>query len=152
MKAPAFDYERPDSVQHAASLLERANGEGRLLAGGQTLGPMLNLRLATPRVIIDIGHIATLKRIEERGDRLVIGAGVTHAMLEDRSDRTPLGQLLAHAAGSIAYRAIRNRGTVGGSLCHADPAADWVTTMTLLDAEIVIADSTRKRRVPMSEF
>jgi len=152
MKAPAFEYERPDSVKQAASMLARANGEGRLLAGGQTLGPMLNLRLVMPRIVIDIGHIAALKRIDERGERLVIGGGVTHATLEDRNDQSPLGQLLAHAAGSIAYRAIRNRGTVGGSLCHADPAADWVTIMTLLDAEIIIADSSRQRRVPMSEF
>jgi len=152
VKAPAFDYERPDSVKHAASLLARANGEGRLLAGGQTLGPMLNLRLVAPRVIIDIGHIAALKQIEDRRDGLVIGAGVTHAMLEDRNDQSPLGRLLAHAAGSIAYRAIRNRGTVGGSLSHADPAADWVTTMTLLEADIVVADSAGRRRVPMSEF
>jgi carbon-monoxide dehydrogenase medium subunit len=152
MKAPAFDYERPDSVQHAATLLARASGEGRLLAGGQTLGPMLNLRLVAPRLIIDIGHIAALKQIEERSGRLVIGAGATHAMLEDRSDRSPLGRLLAHAAGSIAYRAIRNRGTVGGSLSHADPAADWITTMILLDADIVVADSAGRRRVPMREF
>jgi carbon-monoxide dehydrogenase medium subunit len=152
MKAPAFDYERPDSIQRAARLLADANGEGRLLAGGQTLGPMLNLRLVAPRTIIDIGHIAALKHIEDRKDRLLIGAGITHAMLEDRDDKSPLDRLLAHVAGSIAYRAIRNRGTVGGSLSHADPTADWVTTMTLLDANIVIADSAGQRNVSMSEF
>jgi carbon-monoxide dehydrogenase medium subunit len=152
MKAPAFDYERASTVPHAATLLARADGDARLLAGGQTLGPMLNLRLVMPRLIIDIGHIAALKHIRDQGHNLVIGAGVTHAMLEDRNDRSPLGQLLSYAAGSIAYRAIRNRGTVGGSLSHADPAADWVTIMMLLDAEIVIADSATRRRVPLGEF
>jgi carbon-monoxide dehydrogenase medium subunit len=152
MKAPAFDYERPDSVAHAAALLAQADGEARLLAGGQTLGPMLNLRLAMPRLLVDIGHIPALKRIEERDGSLVLGAGVTHAMLEDRIDPSPLGRLLSHVAAGIAYRAIRNRGTVGGSLAHADPAADWVTTMTLLDAALVVADGAGRRRVAMGAF
>lgn len=152
MKAPAFEYERADSVTHAAGLLAQSNGDGRILAGGQTLGPMLNLRLAMPRVIVDIGHIRALKTIEDRADTLVIGAGVTHAALEDREDPTSLGRLLAYAGGSIAYRAIRNRGTIGGSLCHADPAADWITIMTLLDAELVIANPSGRRRVKMTQF
>lgn len=152
MKAPPFEYEKANSSSHAASLLAAANGEGRVIAGGQTLGPMLNLRLAAPKVIIDIGHLEELKRIEDRTDRLILGATVTHSTLEDRNDPTPLGRLISYAGGSIAHRAIRNRGTIGGSLCHADPAADWVTTMSLLGAEAIVTNETKKRRIPIREF
>lgn len=152
MKSHAFEYERPKSVKDAAKVLAEAAGEGRVLAGGQTLGPMLNMRLAMPRLIVDIGSIPDLKRIERNEANLVVGATVTHSTFEDWDDTSTLGRLLANAGGSIAYRAVRNRGTIGGSLCHADPAADWVTTMTLVGARIVIAGSSGSRRVPMRDF
>lgn len=123
-----------------------------MLAGGQTLGPMLNLRLARPSVLVDIGGISALKRIEKRGNVLVIGAGVTHVALEDSADPSPTGRLLSHVASNIAYRAIRNCGTVGGSLAHADPAADWITAMMLLDARMIIAGASGRRSMPMREF
>jgi carbon-monoxide dehydrogenase medium subunit len=152
MKPAAFDYVRARSLEEALAALAQRQGEARALAGGQTLGPMLNLRLATPSCLIDIGQIAALKTVEKRGASRVIGACVTHAAIEDRSDASPTGTLLSHVASNVAYRAIRNRGTIGGSLAHADPAADWVTTMTLLDAQVTIAGRSGARSVPMREF
>ncbi|HLI14148.1 MAG TPA: FAD binding domain-containing protein [Alphaproteobacteria bacterium] len=152
MKPVSFDYQRPETLERAVSLLADANGEARPLAGGQTLGPMLNLRLVMPVLLVDIGRLPALRRIEDRGDRLILGAGVTHATIEDRADSSPLGKLLSHVAGTIAYRAIRNRGTIGGSLSHADPAADWITAMTLLGADVIIASAKGKQRIAMASF
>jgi carbon-monoxide dehydrogenase medium subunit len=152
VKAHSFTYERPSNVLEASRLLAEASGEGRVLAGGQTLGPMLNMRLAMPKLIVDIGGIHELKTVEHFVDRIVVGACVNHAVFEDWIDPTPLGQLLSRAGGSIAYRAIRNRGTIGGSLCHADPNADWVTTMSLLEATLLTASTKARRQLPMSEF
>jgi carbon-monoxide dehydrogenase medium subunit len=152
MKPARFDYQRAGTPEAAAAMLLAHGSEARVLAGGQTLGPMLNMRLAMPGTLIDIGGIASLKRIEQRSDWLSIGACVTHAMLEDRIDRSPLGGLLSHVASTIAFRAIRNRGTVGGSLAHADPAADWPSVMTLLDARLVIVGTSDTHRIRMTEF
>jgi len=152
MKPAPFEYVAPTTLDQAVAALGAAGAEARVLAGGQTLGPMLNMRLATPRRLVDIGRIAHLKTIEERDDVLVIGAGVTHAMLEDRSDPSPTGRLLANIASTIAYRAIRNRGTIGGSLAHADPAADWIAAMLLLDATLLISGPSATRPVQMRDF
>jgi carbon-monoxide dehydrogenase medium subunit len=152
MKPAPFDYFRAPDIAQAVAALAAAEGEARLLAGGQTLGPMLNLRVATPPRLVDIGRIGALKTIERRGDVLVIGAGVTHARLEDHDDPSPLGRFLAVVAGGIAFRAIRNRGTIGGSLAHSDPAADWVTAMTVLDARLVVAGPQGQRSVKMRSF
>jgi carbon-monoxide dehydrogenase medium subunit len=152
MKPAAFTYSRPASVEEAAAVLAAEAGSARALGGGQTLGPMLNLRVASPSRLVDVGRLAALKRIERRGNTLVIGAGVTHATLEDRDDSSPTGRLLAHVASTIAYRAVRNRGTVGGSLAHADPAADWITTMTLLEARLIIVGADGRRTVAMRDY
>lgn len=152
MKPAPFEYARAADIDAAVAALSAAAGEARVLAGGQTLGPMLNLRLARPSILVDIGKIVPLQRIEKRGGVLAIGACVTHAALEDRADPSPTGQLLSQVASSIAYRAIRNCGTIGGSLAHADPAADWITTMTLLEARLVIAGASGRRSIPMREF
>lgn len=152
MKPASFAYARPADVRAAIAALAAAGGEGRLLAGGQTLGPMLNLRLARPSVLVDIRRIDALRRIERHGSVLAIGAAVTHAMLEDRADPSPTGRLLSHVASTIAYRAIRNFGTVGGSLAHADPAADWISVMTLLDARLSIVGASGTRHVRMPHF
>lgn len=152
MKPAAFDYVRPADVDAAIAALAAASGEARVLAGGQTLGPMLNLRLARPSVLVDIGRIGALKQIEKRGNVLAIGAGVTHAALEDLAEPSPTGKLLSHVASTIAFRAVRNCGTVGGSLAHADPAADWITVMMLLDARLFIAGASGRRSVTMRDF
>jgi len=152
MKPATFAYQAPQDIAQALTALAAAGAGGRLLAGGQTLGPMLNLRLARPSTLIDLGRIDELKRIARNGNRIAIGAGVTHARLEDQDDPSPTGRFLAHVAGGIAYRAIRNCGTIGGSLAHADPAADWVTAMSLLEATLSIAGPAGRRALPMSGF
>lgn len=152
MKPRAFDYARPGTVREAATILAQAEGDGRVISGGQTLGPMLNMRLATPGILVDVSGIPEMKRVERTADGVRLGAAVTHATFEDWDDPSPLGRLMATAGGSIAYRAVRNRGTIGGSLCHADPAADWVSTMTLLDARMTISGARGSRQVPMADF
>lgn len=151
MKAARFDYLRPRNVDEAVDALAASEG-AKLFAGGQSLGPMLNLRLARPDVLVDISRLPELKRIEETPTLWRIGAGVTHADLEDIG---PLGgaELIGEVAAGIAYRSVRNRGTVGGSLAHADPAGDWPLALAALDATINVRGTKgRTRRVPASEF
>jgi len=150
MKAAAFEYQKPTELSAVVSALRASNGEAKLFGGGQSLGPMLNLRLARPKKILDVSTLPALKVIEDLGAAWRIGGGVTHAMLEDR---VLVGcEPLAQVARGIAYRAIRNRGTVGGSLAHADPAADWPLTMPALGATIVIAGVSGERRVAAESF
>jgi carbon-monoxide dehydrogenase medium subunit len=152
MKPARFEYDRAPRLEDAVALLAAADSDARVLAGGQTLGPMLNMRLAMPSRLIDLGAIAMLKQIHHGADTLKIGACVTHAMLEDSTEPSPLARLLSHVASTIAFRAIRNRGTVGGSLAHADPAADWPTVMTLLDARLAIIGPDGRRSIAMVDF
>ncbi len=152
MKAPSFDYVAPATVTAALDALRAGAGDARILAGGQSLTPLLNLRLAAPGCLIDIGRIDALRRIEDRGDHTAIGAMVTHAMIEDA--RTPLGDggMLAHVAPSIAYRAVRNRGTVGGSLAHADPSADWPSVLLALGARAEATSDSGRREIALDAF
>jgi carbon-monoxide dehydrogenase medium subunit len=136
MKAAAFDYISPRDVAGVVSALAAAKGEAKIMAGGQSLGPMLNLRLARPKLLVDLAGVAGLARIEDRGDRVRIGAGVTHAAIEDGEGPLAADGMLRAVAANIAYRAVRNRGTIGGSLAHADPAADWPLALATLDAVI----------------
>ena len=138
MKPVAFDYERPTTLADAGKLLGQANGFSKVLAGGQSLGPMLNLRLAQPDLLVDITSIAELTAVTDAGDSLEIGACVTHADIEDGRIPDHFTGLLRHVAGRIAYRAVRNRGTIGGSIAHADPAADWLSALALIDAKAVV--------------
>jgi aerobic carbon-monoxide dehydrogenase medium subunit len=150
VKAASFDYLRPRDLSEALHALKGANGEAKPIAGGQSLGPMLNLRLARPRLLVDISKISSLREIRDEGDAWRIGAAVTHAELEDR----PLAgcEALAKVARVIAYRAVRNRGTVGGSLAHADPAADWPLVLAALDALVRLAGPSGKREVKAETF
>jgi aerobic carbon-monoxide dehydrogenase medium subunit len=152
MKPGVFDFVRASSLSEASRLLAEGNGTARVIAGAQSLGPMLNLRLAQPQLLIDITSIPALTRIEDGGDAVTIGACVTTANIED--GRLPGRGLdvLRNVAAQIAYRAVRNRGTIGGSLCHADPAADWVPTLCALGAECVIAGANGKRRLRADQF
>ncbi|HYB09492.1 MAG TPA: FAD binding domain-containing protein [Alphaproteobacteria bacterium] len=152
MKPASFEYVAPPSIEAALGALAAGGGEARVLAGGQTLGPLLNMRLAAPRCLVDIGRIAALKRLETNADTLFIGAGNTHAAIEDGVDPSTTGRLLSYVASKIAYRAIRTRGTIGGSLAHADPAADWIATILLLDAVLTIAGPSGSRRVTAPDF
>jgi aerobic carbon-monoxide dehydrogenase medium subunit len=145
MKPAPFAYTRATSVAHAIDLLS-ASADSRLLAGGQSLGPMLNLRLARPAHLIDIKRVPEFRAIEADSNRIRIGACWTHAEIEDGVLEDPTQGLLPYVARGIAYRAVRNRGTIGGSLAHADPAADWVSVMGLLNAGIIIQSMTGTRR------
>jgi carbon-monoxide dehydrogenase medium subunit len=152
MKPAAFDYVRAGSLADAAKVLADAGGAAKAIAGGQSLGPMLNLRLAQPRLLVDLTAIAELTASAEAPDALTLGACVTTADIEDR--RIPLGGLpmLAEVAGGIAYRAVRNRGTIGGSVCHADPAADWPAALAALGAECIVFDGRGTRRIAVDQF
>ncbi len=151
MKPAAFAYVRAGSVAEAAALL--AEGETRLLAGGQSLGPMLNLRLARPARLVDVKRAEGLRTLAAGDAVFSLGAGWTHAEIEDGAMEDPTRGLLRHVAHGIAYRAVRNRGTIGGSLCHADPAADWVSTIVALGA-VLIAEASQgvRRRIPADRF
>ena len=152
MKPASFGYERPRDLQEALSLLVEARGSAKIIAGGQSLGPMLNLRLVQPDMIVDITALAELKQAERRDDELVLGACVTHADIEDgRTPDVTHGAMRAVAA-NIAYRAIRNRGTIGGSLSHADPAADWVSALSALSARLTLRSSAGARNIAIEKF
>jgi carbon-monoxide dehydrogenase medium subunit len=149
MKAAAFAWAPPGSLPDAIRLLQADNA--RALAGGQSLGPMLNLRAARPSAVVPLAALPELHGAEDAADALTLGAATTHAAIAD--GRTPdiqiCGQpVLARIAGGIAYRAVRTRGTIGGSLCHADPAADWLVTLTALRAVVL----TTERAVPLDRF
>lgn len=152
MKPAAFEFVRARNIAEASRLLAETNGSARVVAGAQSLGPMLNLRLVQPRLLIDLTGIPELTRVEDAVDTLTIGACITTANIEDQC--LPLRGLeaLPPIAMHIAYRAVRNRGTVGGSVCHADPAADWVSALCALGAECLIAGPTRGRRMSVEQF
>jgi carbon-monoxide dehydrogenase medium subunit len=152
MKAARITYHRAASVAQAVELAGRFDGMAKLMAGGQSLLPMMNLRMLFADQVIDISSIAALREARAEGGRQVIGAGVTHAMLEDGKVEDPARGYLRHVAGGIAYRSVRNRGTVGGSLAHADPAADWPTALRALDAVALIEGPQGSREVPLAEF
>jgi carbon-monoxide dehydrogenase medium subunit len=151
VKAAAFEYVRPRDLAEAVSALAGSPG-AKLLAGGQSLGPMLNLRLARPRLLVDIARLEALRRIDDAGDVWRIGGAVTHAALEDARGRLSGGEMLVEVATGIAYRAVRNRGTIGGSLAHADPAADWPLALAALDATVLVRGRSGARRVPADGF
>ncbi|MBM3952284.1 MAG: carbon monoxide dehydrogenase [Rhodospirillales bacterium] len=152
MKPVAFDYERPATLDAALKLLAREDIVVKAVAGSQSLGPMLNLRLVQPDLLVDITAISELTAIREEKGALVVGAGVTHGQLEDGGYPDPTRGVLAKVAAGIAYRAVRNRGTIGGSLAHADPAADWVSALVALGAEIVVAGPGGRRAVAAEKF
>jgi aerobic carbon-monoxide dehydrogenase medium subunit len=152
MKPAQFDYTRPKSTQEAIALLSDPDANAKVIAGGQSLGPMLNLRLARPGKLVDIRHLPDLRTVRADSKFFAIGATLTHAEIEDVAFEDFSRGLLPFVAHGIAYRAVRNRGTVGGSLAHADPAADWVSTMAAIGATIVISGPGGERRVPAHQF
>jgi aerobic carbon-monoxide dehydrogenase medium subunit len=151
MKPAKFDYVRPATLPEALQLLTEAPA-AKVLAGGQTLGPMLNLRLAQPELLIDISRIAELAEVAEDAESLRLGAIVTHAAIEDGRVNDPTSGYLRSIAAGIGYRAIRTRGTIGGSLAHADPAADWLAALTALAADLILATPRGARRLPLVGF
>jgi carbon-monoxide dehydrogenase medium subunit len=153
MKPARFVIERPRDLDAALAMIAGAEGTTKIIAGGQSLGPILNLRLVEPDRVIDISGVPELRRIDRANGALVIGACVTHADIEDGRVPDVANGMMARVAAGIAYRAVRNRGTVGGSLAHADPAADWISVFSALGAEVEIASRGRNsRRVAIGEF
>ncbi|MFB6451344.1 FAD binding domain-containing protein [Bradyrhizobium tunisiense] len=152
MKPAQFDYMRPEGLPEAIALLSEADANAKIVAGCQSLGPMLNLRLARPGTLVDIRHVPELRTVRADSGFFSIGATLTHAEIEDGATKDFSRGLLPFVAQGIAYRAVRNRGTVGGSLAHADPAADWVSAMAAIGATIVIQGPTGERRVPAEQF
>ena len=146
-----FEYHRPDSLEEALQLLAEHGDEAKVLAGGQSLIPVMKLRLAAPAHLIDIGRLG-MDSIAEADGRLAIGALARHRDLE-RSDllkaRYPV---MAAAAPLISDPIVRNLGTIGGSLCHADPAGDWGSVMLALQASVVLRSGRGERELPITEF
>ena len=152
MKAAAFDYVKPKALSDALSLLEQGGDDARLIAGGQTLLATLNMRLSEPSLLIDITDIAELKGISVVGDKLRIGALVTHTEIEDSDLVAKHAPLLKAAAPHIAHRAIRNLGTWGGSLAYGDPAAEWPACSLTLQATMVIHGPAGERKISAKDF
>jgi aerobic carbon-monoxide dehydrogenase medium subunit len=152
MKPVAFDYERPTTLADAVKLLRQAGGFSKVLAGGQSLGPMLNLRLAQPDLLVDITSIPELTTVNDARDQMEIGACVTHADIEDGRIPDYFTGLFRHVAGRIAYRAVRNRGTIGGSIAHADPAADWLSALSLASANAIVWAPGGSRQVAVADL
>ncbi len=152
MKAAAFVYERPADLNAALALMANADGMTKIIAGGQSLGPMLNLRLVEPDLIVDISGLSELKQAERSGDELVVGACITHGDIEDGRIPDVTRGAMQRVAGAIAYRAVRNRGTIGGSLSHADPAADWISALAALGAKVTLRSLAGTRNLAIEDF
>lgn len=150
MKAASFDLASASSLTEAVGALARDGA--KVVAGGCSLGPMLNLRLARPSALVDLRRLAELRALERSDTHLLLGSGWTHAEIEDGVVPDVTAGLMPRVAHTIAYRAVRNRGTVGGSLAHADPAADWLSTLTALDARLIIQGPARLREEALPGF
>lgn len=152
MKPAAFDYVVADSLDMAVAALANAGDDAKIIAGGQSLVPMLNFRLLRPSVLVDINRIAGLAFIEDAGNHIRVGALTRHYQLETSPLISRHLPVLACAMTHVAHLAIRNRGTIGGSLSHADPAAELPMMALLLDAELQTASASGKRKIAARDF
>ena len=152
MKAPAFAYARPKRIAEVLNLLEKHGDEARLLAGGQTLLATLNMRLSEPALLIDMQSVHELKGLSVSGNRLRIGAMVTHSQVESSPLVARHAPLLTRAAPHIAHRAIRNLGTFGGSIAYGDPAAEWPACLLALEGTVVARSIQGERRIAANDF
>jgi aerobic carbon-monoxide dehydrogenase medium subunit len=152
MKAAAFDYVKPTSLDAVLALLQDHGDDARLLAGGQTLLATLNMRLSEPQVVIDISGIDALRGISVTGQVLRIGALTTHTQIEQSAVVARHAPLLTAAAPHIAHRAIRNSGTWGGSIAYADPAAEWPTCLLALGGSVIARGPQGERRIAADDF
>jgi carbon-monoxide dehydrogenase medium subunit len=148
----SFEYFAPKTVAEALQLLARHGDDGKVLAGGQSLIPVLKLRLAAPSVVVDIGRIGDLSYLKSEGGVIRLGAMTTHAAIAKSALIKESCPLLAETAAQIGDQQVRNRGTIGGSLVHADPAADWPAAMLALHAEIVARSSKGERVIKAADF
>ena len=152
MKAARFAYLRVLQLDEALQALATGDGAAKAMSGGQSLGPMLNLRLARPAQVVDVINIPGLRTVRAAGEWTEIGAAVTHAEIEDGVYEPLRGHPMQGVAACIAYRAVRTRGTLGGSLAHADPAADWVVALPALGARIRLQSLRGARTVGSDGF
>ena len=152
MKASAFAYARPTSVADALGLLAAHGDNAKVLSGGQSLVPAMNLRLISPELIVDIGGLAELRGITVTGDVIRIGALTRHVDVLNSPEIAAYAPLLTEAVAHVAHPAIRNRGTIGGSLSHADPAAELPACMLALDATIIARGRNCERRIVAADF
>lgn len=152
MKPASFDYCAPRTLDAALRILGEAGADGRVLAGGQSLVPMMNFRLAKPAMIVDINRIDALRHMEADATQLRVGALVRHADLLRSADVRSGWPLLAEGTAQIAHMAIRNRGTVCGSICHNDPAAEHPSMLVALDGVVEIASAKGRRELPAESF
>jgi aerobic carbon-monoxide dehydrogenase medium subunit len=152
MKASAFSYARPTSVENTLELLAAHGEKAKLLSGGQSLMPAMNLRLISPEIIVDIGGIVELRGIAVTNKIIRIGALTRHVDLLRSPEIAAHAPLLTEAVGHIAHPAIRNRGTLGGSLAHADPASELPACMLALDATVIVRGPAGERRIAAQDF
>ena len=147
-----FEYHRPTSLAEATALLAEYGEDGKILAGGHSLIPLMKLRLAAPKHLIDVGRIAGLDTIREEDGKIVIGALATHYQLESSALVKSRCPLLSETAGEIGDAQVRNKGTIGGSLAHSDPAADWTAAILALDGEMKAISRTGERSIAAKDF
>jgi len=148
----AFDYVRAESADHAIALLAEHGDEAKLLAGGHSLLPLMKLRLASPTVLVDVGRLDDLRFIRDAGDHIAIGALTRHRDLEISELLSQTAPLLHHAAGHVGDPQVRHRGTIGGSLAHADPASDLPAVVLALGGTLVVEGPNGQREIPIGEF
>jgi aerobic carbon-monoxide dehydrogenase medium subunit len=148
----AFEYHAPKTLDEALRLVQRHGDEAKLLAGGHSLLPLMKLRLAAPRYVIDIGHLRGMDYIREESGQIAIGALTTHAEIEASDLLAARCPLLSETAAQIGDMQVRNRGTIGGSLAHADPGADYPAAILALDAELIAANTSGTRTIAARDF
>lgn len=152
MKAANFDYVRAASLEQICELLEENGPQSKLIAGGQSLVPMLAMRLTKPAILIDVNDVEELKGISVQGDKLVIGGGTRQYMIEASKHIGEVCPLVQQALYWVGHPQTRNRGTIGGSLVHADPSAELPLASLMLDAEIILRNADGEEAMPVSEF
>lgn len=152
MKPAPFTYARPGSLDEALALLRAGGEDAKLLAGGQSFVPLLNLRMASVDAVVDLNRLDELAYIRREDDTLCIGAMTRHRQIEVSAEVEAAQPLLTRAAAEVGHLAIRNRGTIGGSLVHADPAAEWPLVAATLDAQLVLRAQAATRTLPAREF
>jgi aerobic carbon-monoxide dehydrogenase medium subunit len=152
VKPPAFTYHRPRSLDEALDTLARLGADGKVLAGGQSLVPLMSMRLAAPAHLVDINHVRDLGRIEVDSDGVRLGALARHSDVERHGEAYDAVPLLRQALQQVAHPTIRNRGTTVGSLVHGDPAAEAPAVLCLLDGSVTLQHAEGSREVPAAEF
>jgi carbon-monoxide dehydrogenase medium subunit len=152
MLPAAFDYQAPTTLAETLSILKQRGDDAKVMAGGQSLIPLLKLRFAQPALVVDIGRLPDLATIAKDGGHIRIGALVRHVDVERSSDLQKVLPMMVEAAHWVSDPLVRNRGTVAGSVCHADPSGDWGSVMLALEAEIVAHSQSGERVIRAAEF